>query len=363
MITSLFVTACGGSSVNEPPPPSPTAVSGSAISESQEKKGMIPSKIAIKNPYYDESEAAFIIKKQNSQGYQAEINLCIGSDDAGEQPRFNWELYLEMADEIREISGATIISHEGTHYRIRGKAQEHSPDSDSDEYNYYFTVSFEITASYQEKIHEPDFCFFSKRLRSISEKKYDCQFKSLKKDGKKLNGIIRLSNRSGKKLTGWELKMDCNFKLTSLDDNYASYGFEYYTDHNEDKRWCQNICGIGKNFDLNAGETKEIPFTGLCPADKPKLDGDFLLLQQYDADEESTWGILEKRYGGRYGKMDTYLAADTVWGTDLLFVFDEKREDGYTATAELTNIFPIPLPPMRIGMRIGTRIGMISVMM
>ncbi len=41
LITSLFVTACGGSSVNEPPPPSPTAVSGSAISESQENKGMI----------------------------------------------------------------------------------------------------------------------------------------------------------------------------------------------------------------------------------------------------------------------------------------------------------------------------------
>lgn len=350
LITNLCVTACGGSSVNENPSPSSPAVqdssvSESAISENQQDKNTIPSEIAIKNPYYDESEATFIIKNRNSQEYQAEINLCVDHNNAGDQPEINWELYLEMADEIKEISGATIISHEGTHYIIRGKEQKHSPDSESDEYHDEFIVSFNITASYQKQIHEPDFCFFSKELWSIPEKKYDCQFISLKKDGKKLNGIIRLSNRSEKKLTGWELKMDCNFKLTSLDGNYASYGFEYYTDHNEDRLWCQNICGIGKNFDLNAGETKEISFTGLCPADKPKLDDDFLLLQQYDADEEKTWGILERRYGSRYGKMDKYLTADTVWGTDLLFVFDEKREDGYTATAELTNIFPIPLPP------------------
>lgn len=350
LVIILSTTACGGRSASETPPPSPSAdkdsaVSGSAISESQINKGRISPRIAIRTPYFYDSDAAFIIKNQNSQEYQAEINLRVESDDAEDLPGLNWELYLEMADEIREISGATIISHEGTHYRIRGNAQERSPESEADEYDNYVTASFEITASYQEQIHEPDFCFFSKRLWSISKKNYDCQFKSLKKDGKKLSGIICLKNRSGKKLTGWEINMDCNFKLTSLDGNYASYGFEYDMDHDEDRLWCQNICGFDKNFDLKPGETKEISFTGSCPADKPKLSGKFLVSQQYDVDEEETWSVLEKRYGGRYGDMDTYLVADTVWGADLLFVFDEKKEDGYIATAELTNVFPIPSIP------------------
>lgn len=348
LITSLCVTACGGSSGGENQP-APSAVSGNAISENKQDKGSIPTKIEIKNPYYDESETTFIIKKQNSQEYQAEINLCVDMEDAGEQSKFNWELYLEMVDEIKQISGATIVSHEGTHYIIRGNTQKYSPDSewdedeDEDEDVDEFSASFEITASCQGQIHEPEFCFLSKELYDISEKEFDCRFKSLKKDGDNLNGIIRVSNRSGEKLTGWEIKMDCNFRLTSLDDKYASYGFEYYMDDDEDRLWCQNICGTDKNFELKAGETKEISFTGFCPADKPKLDGDFRLLQQYDVYEEHTWGILENRYGGRYGKMDTYLVADTVWGTDLLFVFDEKKADGYTATAELTNVVAIAL--------------------
>lgn len=188
------------------------------------------------------------------------------------------------------------------------------------------------------------FCFFTKELRSVSGKKYDCQFTSLKKDGKNVTGTIRLSNRSGKKIAGWELSMDTNFQITSLEDEYANYGFEYYTDDDEEDLWSQNICANGENINLGAGETKEISFTGICPADKPKLDKGFTLLQQCDVDDTETWTILENRYGGSYGKMDTYLVADTVFGTDLFFVFDEKTTDGYTATAELTNVIPDPSP-------------------
>ncbi len=38
--------------------------------------------------------------------------------------------------------------------------------------------------------------------------------------------------------------------------------------------------------------------------------------------------------------MDEYLVADTVFGMDVLFVFDKKKKDHYTATAELTNVVP-----------------------
>lgn len=343
LIISLCVTACGGSSSGKDQSSS-AAVSGEAISETKQKNGGFPTEMKAKTPYYFDTDIGlFTIKEHNSQEYRAEVSLHANTEDIGDPPEIHWELYLELADEIKDISGATIVSHEGTHYIIRGEQPKHAPDDGWDEDHVDFKVSFEITVSWQGQIHEPQFCFLSKELSPVPAKKYDCEFTSLKKDGENVNGTIRLSNRSGKKIPGWELNMDSNFRLTSVDDGYTSYGGEYIMDDDEERLWYQTICGNGKNFDLEAGETKEISFTGNCPAERPKIKGRFELVEQTDMSDTETWDVLESRYGARYGKMETYLVADTVWGTDLLFVFDEKTADGYTATAELTNVVPVPL--------------------
>lgn len=341
VMTSLCMAACGGNSVstNEP---SPAAISGEAVSGDKQNKGGVPAEIEIRTPYYYFSSSSLTIKERSAHGYKGQISIGVDPEDAAEFPGVHWELYLQMEDEITDISGATIVSHEGTHYIIRGEESEDAPNGGWTEDEYKFSVSFEITVSCEGQIHEPEYCFFSKECSSISRKKYDCELVSLKKDGDSVNGTIRLRNRSGKKMAGWELEMESNFRLTSLEGGYGSYGYE--CDGKKKREWRQTIFGNGENFDLEPGEMKEISFTGECLAGKPGVTDDFVLMEQVDVSESTTWGVLESSFGGRYGKKETYLVADTVWGTDLFFVFDEKTADGYTATAELTNVIPCGLP-------------------
>lgn len=329
----MFLTACGGTSGGTSRTVSESAVSGSVITEHT-----IPTEMKAKTPYgsYDDSvNAIFKIKESNSQEYRAEVSLITESDEI-HLPEINWELCLDMADEIKEISGAAIISHEGTLYTIRGTAPIQSLDEEGVEYK----ISFEITVAYQDRVHEPRFCFLSKELSYLPKKYFDCTFTKLKKDGDTVIGEIRLTNRSGEKITGWELDICVNFQITSFDGDYASYElFENLSSKkNEDNLWQMRICATGDNLDLEAGETKVISFTGTTSASKPKMRWDFTLYEQCDVPDNYTWDILESNYGSSYGKMDKYLVANTAFGTDLFFVFDEKKSDSYTATAELTNV-------------------------
>lgn len=340
----MFLTACGGTSsmtnsdasraesesAAAERAVSEIAVSGSAITETT-----VPAMMEVKTPY--EYNAIFTIKESNSHEYKADVVVRTETEDA-DMPGVHWELYLDMADEIKEISGASIVSHEGTHYIIRGETPHYSSDDGLDEDMIEFKASFGITVAYHDKIQEPRVCFFSKEMVATLHKKFDCSFVDLKKEGDTVTGKIRLANRSGKKIPGWELEVDTNFEITSLDGNYTMWRLEYYTDEDEGARRICRICSEKGNLDLEAGETKEIPFTGVCHEDKPKKTDDFELYRQCEAMDYNTWNVLEYVYGGSYGKMDEYLVADTVFGMDVFFVFDEKKKDRYTATAELTNV-------------------------
>ncbi len=338
----LFLTACGGTtrtanqhspSVSEP------AVSGNAVSESAVKENIIPTSLHAKTPYGN--DAVFTIKEYDSQKYRAEVSLSAEEEDSGTLPTYHWELYLDMADEITEISGAAILSHEGTRYRIQGTYPRHSDDNGWDDDRFEFKISFEITVSYRGQIHEPNFCFFSKEMKEVSDKKFDCGFLNLKKDGKTVTGKIRLTNHSKEKIPGWELVFDTNFRIKSLDEQYIHDEYECYMDDDKERMWQQTVCANDGNLDLKPGETKIISFTGTCPADKPRIrtkKDDIGLSQQREADDYNTWQPLERNHGGSYTKMEQYLVADTVFGMDVFFVFEEKKTDSYTATAELTNV-------------------------
>lgn len=141
LILCLCETACGDSSDNENRTSS-TAISGEAVSENKQSTSIIPTEMTLKTPYYF-SDAIFTIKESNSQEYRADVSLCAELDDVGDQPGIHWELYLELADEIMEIFGATIVSHEGTHYIIRGDTPKHSPDDGLTEDATELKISFE----------------------------------------------------------------------------------------------------------------------------------------------------------------------------------------------------------------------------
>lgn len=344
----MFLTACGGTSGTTPnnsPTVSESAVSGNAVSETAITDNTVPTELRAKTPYG--SDAVFTIKDYNSQEYRAEVSLAAEEEDAGIPPSYHWELYLELADEIKEISGATILSHEGNRYIIQGTYPPHSDDVGWDEDWCEYKISFEITVSYRGQVHEPKFCFFSKELDYVSNKDFDYKIVNLKKNGKTVTGTIRLTSCSREKIPGWEIEMNTNFKIKSLDEPFINYELKYYTDDDEEKLWRQNICAKDGNLDLEAGETKTISFTGTCPADKPRIDDRkdaFKLYKQCEAEDYNTWEPLERNYGGSYTKMDKYLVADTVFGMDVLFVFDEKKKDSYTATAELTNVLAYGFP-------------------
>lgn len=348
LFTCLCVTACGGPSAGNNQT-TYTAVSGEAVSENnltenKQDRNAIPQKTSMKTPYQN-CDAAFIIKESSSREYQAEISLQVNTIDIGQQSQVHWELYMEFADEIKEISGASILSHEGTHYIIRGAPPKHSSDDGRNADDLVFKISFGITASFKEQIHEPKFCFFSKKLEPVSPRKYDCQCTFLKKDGDVVTGTICLTNCSSKKITGWELIFNSNFQITSLKNGYAGYGSEHYTYDEKKDLWTLTIYAKGQDMDLAAGETIKISFVGTCPdGQQPKIDNKFYdafeLYQTKDVSDTDTWAVMERQYGADYAKMETYLVADTVWGTNLLFVFDEKTPESYTATAELTNIVP-----------------------
>lgn len=337
----MFLTACGGNLTQNNNTASEGAVSGSAVSGQSISESVVPRKMTAKTPYdyEDQNAAVFTVKESTSQEYRAEVSVRTEVEDTGEIPQFHWELYLDLADEIKEISGATILSHEGTRYIIRGEIPHHSPDDGLDEEWVEFKASFEITVAYQGSIHKPKLCFFSKKLYPLSDKKYDCQLMDLETKGDAMTGRIRLVNRSGEKIPGWELSIDSNFEITALDDSHAYSEMQYCMDDDHKKAWKQQICSTTGNLDLEAGETKEIAFTGICHTKKPALE-ESILYEQYEADDDETWYELEDIYGGSYGKMDQYLLADTVFGMDLFFVFDKKEKDSYTATAELTNVVP-----------------------
>ena len=172
----MFLTACGGSlTKNHNNTVSESAVSGAAVSGQSITEGVFPKKMTAKTPYYenDEYEAIFTIKESTSQEYRAEVSVRAEVEDSNEIPQLHWELYLDLADEIKEISGASILSQEGTHYIIRGDIPKHSPNDGLDEESNEFKVSFEITVAYHGKPNKPRFCFFSKKLNPLSDKKYE----------------------------------------------------------------------------------------------------------------------------------------------------------------------------------------------
>ncbi len=338
----MFLTACGGNLTKDHNnTASEGAVSGSAVSGQSISESVVPTKMTAKTPYDygGQNAAVFTVKESTSQEYRAEVSVRAEAEDTGEIPQFHWELYLDLADEIKEISGATILSHEGTRYIIRGEIPQHSPDDGLDEEWVEFKASFEITVAYQGRINKPKLCFFSKELSPLSGKKYDCQLVDPQTNGETMTGKIRLVNRSGEKIPGWELSLDTNFEITALEDSSTYSEMQYCMDDDHKKAWRQLICSTTGNLDLEAGETKEIAFTGICHGKKPALK-EIKLYKQCEANEDETWYALEDEYGGSYGKMDPYLLADTVFGVDVFFVFDKKEKDSYTATAELTNVVP-----------------------
>ncbi len=319
LLFCVTLTACGGFEQSAGESVKGT-VSGAAVTKSTK-----PVKMKGKSANF--LDVIFRIKERTEQGYKAEVELK--EEEEGEVPF--WELYLELEDEIEEISGAQIVSHEGNRYIIRGEGvNRHIPGGES--------ARFDIVVSCPGEIHEPGLCYSTKEAAYLG-KDFKSRVQNVKRDGDSVTATLVLTNDCGRRVQGWELGLSANFKITSMSnceflDTYEEKGDNWYL-----------ICGDESDCNVETGETLEITVTGQYEEEKPEIDIDEMLEQ---VEAEIDWSYVEGTYGARYGKIDKYLVADSVSGVDLFFVFDEKQKENYTATVELTNIMEEPIADWEI---------------
>lgn len=308
-------------------------------------------------------DAAFMIRERSTEGYRATVKIC----DYGNMGDAD-KICLELEDEITNITGAKIVSRKGKEYMIQGTG-------DNEKY-YGQTIRFDIDVRCPGGAHEPGMCYFYAEIGEVPEKNYKFEVSELVEEGTEVRGTLKFTNCCEESFENWRLEFGSNFPINSLNGariynefDYETEGLDDFWDEDEEDEeeddeyddwrsyegiffsgafwewvfdpeqniWCYDICGEGQKCSLQKGESIEISFTGKRAEWKPKVSG---AKEVYaDKEEQINWGIIEKSYGAKYGKIEKYLVADSVaGGVDLFFVFDEKKNDSYTATAELTNI-------------------------
>ncbi len=327
----FFLTACGngaeeaaeraaarGSGGNATGAVTSAAVSGASVSPVE-----IPDRWKAKGYLVD---VTFRIKERTKQGYRATVQAGYG-DSGGEDDYPNWELCLEMEDEITDIVGAEIESREGNLYTIRGTGENRDFYEGEDD------IRFDVEVACPNGAHEPGICYWKSELHDVSEKDYKAEPLELERQGTVVSGKLRLINRSGESIDHWSFRISSNFQIKSV--NGARICYEDGWEDEDGELWDYCFCGEGEDLSLEKGASVEISVTGECKKGKPSWDMGIVTAGK---DTKINWGDIEQDYGAQYGKIDKYLVADSAKGVDLFLVFDRKENDGYTATAELTNI-------------------------
>lgn len=331
--TCMALTACGGSATegdNETVGGvSGSAVSGTAVSDASDvtvPPEKVPDKWKARGYLMN---AAFRIKERTPEGYRGEV--VISDPDVYETDYPNWEICLELEDEIVETSGAEIVSREGELYTIRGTGDNRDCFEDTEK------LRFEITVRCPGGAHEPGLCYWKRKNADVPDKNYKFEVLELEAEKKEVHGKLRFTNCSEESFDHWIVRTGSNFKIESVSGARIFYedGYEDYEDE-EGEIWDYSLCGEGENLSLAKGESIEISFMGKCKKGKPEIGG--AVIVESGQDTQINWGVIENNYGAKYGKIEKYLVADSVNSVDLFFVFDEKGEDSYTATAELTNL-------------------------
>lgn len=326
----LLLTACGGAATEEEDNAAGvvtgSAVSGAAVSDATDiavPLEELPYKWMAKGYLMD---VTFRIKERTPEGYRGEVVIEDFMWDEIDYP--NWEICLELEDEVLELSGAEIVSREGKLYTIRGTGDNRDCFEEDEK------LQFGITVRCPGGAHEPGLCYWKRENADVSEKNYKFEVLELAAEGTEVHGKLRFTNCSEESFNHWLVRTGFNFKIDSM-----SGARIFYEDGYEDEDgaiWDYSFCGEGENLSLGKGESIEVSFTGKCKKGKPEMIGSVNV--ESGEDTKIDWGTIESKYGAKYGKIEKYLVADDVNGVDLFFVFDEKGKDSYTATAELTNV-------------------------
>lgn len=241
---------------------SPQAVSGSGVSGDRKL-----SKMYAKTP--EDLSVSFKIQEKTEQGYRARVKISPEEDGL-----WDWELYLELEDEITEITGAEIVSHEENRYIIRGTEGNRDIKRYEDGY-------FDVSVSCQDQIHEPEVCYLTRQEDYMGEKDYECKTTNVERIGDSVKGRLVLANHSEKKAGKWLLHLETyGMKINSLEGARIVWEEE----DEEESEYYYDICGEGSRQDLGAGERMEIAFTAEAQKEKAGVGKEFEIVKQVDTE-------------------------------------------------------------------------------
>lgn len=207
-------------------------------------------------------DVTFYIKKRTKQGYRARVKVkewgAYGDEEEWDAVYPEWELCLELKDEITEITGAEIKSREGNLYTIQGRLKE-TIFGDDGENEEAYTIWFDVAVACPNGAHYLGSCYWKSKYEDIDLPEEDYKIETLEEkiQGRKMRVKLRLTNCSGKEMERWLLWIGTNFDIRSISG--AEICFEYEWDIGD---YC--VCGEKGNRSLGKGESVEITFSGEC---------------------------------------------------------------------------------------------------
>lgn len=204
-----------------------------------------------------EVDVTFFIKERTEQGYRARVKVK-ACEEEWESVYPEWELCLELKDEITEITGAEIKSREGNFYTIQGRLKE-TIFGDLGENEEAYTIWFDVKVACPNGAHDLGSCYWKSKYEDIALPEEDYKIETLEEkiQGKKVRVKLRLTNCSGKKMDRWLLWIVTNFDIKSISGAEICYQYEW-----AEGDYC--VCGEKGNRSLGKGESVEITFSGEC---------------------------------------------------------------------------------------------------
>lgn len=200
-------------------------------------------------------------------------NTDVTITNLSEEKIDDWEICFPFENSIEHIWNAQVISAEDGEYRIRNAGwNQDIPAGQS--------VSFGMTAAYEEKISYPEYCYLTRDLQRVRDS-YEVTFTENGRWDGHINGMITITNTGSHRIEDWSLITECNFEIQNI---WNAKTIDYYEEYE-----CYDIENAGYNQNIEPGQSVQFGFIAKCSEDAEI--GEYTLYEMaeldYDDDEFS----------------------------------------------------------------------------
>ena len=188
----------------------------------------------------------------------------------------NWEIWIPVNYEIRDIRDAKVIDH------YEGKYTIHSTESNQD-IPVGGSVSFHMTATCSDKPEMPRFVYSFTERKEVREEDYKVEFRKNSRRKRQFTGRIIITNLGEERLEDWGIDLYSNFKITEIRGAVLvdEFGPDFEGDYTH-----QEIENPGSGQNIEPGKRVEFEFTGVCDGEPKISDTEMTEVTSDDNDEE-----------------------------------------------------------------------------